>query len=73
VRVTLILSRGAKARVKLVRGRRTIVNRVFTLHKGANRLALRVPRRAHAGTYRITIKAVGGNTVRLSRTVRLPT
>jgi hypothetical protein len=72
VRFTLTLNSAAKARIKLLRGRHPISNRVFRLHRGANPLTIRVPRRTRGGVYRLTIKAVGATTVRLSRRVRIP-
>lgn len=74
IAVQIGVSARASVRTKLVKGGRSILNRVHTLKRGITTLQLRVPRRTRAGSYRlrITIRGPGGGApVRDSRKVPL--
>ena len=72
VRLVVMVDRKARARVRLVKRRRTIATRRFALVAGRNTLRVRVPRSARRGTYRVSLKIVaGGQSRTLRSTVRI--
>ena len=70
--VRLVVDRGARAQVRLRRGRRVVARGGYRLHRGSNRLRLVVPRKVRAGQYRLTIRVRSAPWSRtITRTVRL--
>ncbi len=71
VTITLTINRPARATIRLLRGRRAVARRTFRLHRGRNRLAVRVPRSARRGHYRVSIRIPGARPRTIVRSVRL--
>jgi len=73
VRVTVQVSAAASVRVALLQGRRTIASRRRTVPGGRALVALRVPARAAAGSYRVkmTVRDRAGRTATTAQRVRL--
>jgi hypothetical protein len=68
-------NRATTARLRLLRGGRTVVTGRFRVNPGTNGLRLRVPRSARRGSYRLVISLVnpdGGTLVLPARGVLLP-
>jgi Divergent InlB B-repeat domain len=64
VAMVVVVNRAGRARVRLLKRRRTVASRRFNLVKGRNSLRLRVPRSAKAGRYRLSVKIVAGGATR---------
>jgi len=62
--MVVVVNRAGRARVRLLKRRRTVASRRFNLVKGRNSLRLRVPRSAKAGRYRLSVKIVAGGATR---------
>jgi len=73
VRVTVQVSAAASVRVALLKGRRTLASRRRTVPGGRALVALRVPARATAGSYRVrmTVRDRAGRTATTAQRVRL--
>ena len=72
---TVRVNRATTARLRLLRGGRTIVTGRFGVVPGANKLRLRVPRKVSRGSYRLATTLVnpdGGTIVLPGRGVLLP-
>jgi hypothetical protein len=73
--VKLRVNRATTARLRLLRGRRTVATGRFGVRPGTNTLRLRVPRRLPGGAYRLTTVLVdpdGGTLTLPRRGVLLP-
>ena len=73
--VTVRVNRATTARLRLLRGGRTVVTGRFGVAPGANKLRLRVPRKVARGSYRLVTTLVnpdGGTLVLPGRGVLLP-
>jgi Divergent InlB B-repeat domain len=73
VRVTVQVNAAANVRVALLKGRRTFASRRRSVPGGRALVALRVPARAAAGSYRVrmTVRDRAGRTTTTARRVRL--
>jgi hypothetical protein len=73
VRVTVQVNAAASVRVALLKGRRTLASRRRSVPGGRALVALRVPRRASAGSYRVrvTVRDRAGRSATTARRVRL--
>jgi hypothetical protein len=71
--VRVAVNRAARATLRLTRGRRVLARATYRLHRGANRLRLRVRRPAGRGRARIVLRvSSAGRTRTVARGVRLP-
>ena len=73
--VTVRVNRATTARLRLLRGGRTVVSGRFGVAPGANKLRLRVPKKVARGSYRLATTLVnpdGGTLVLPGRGVLLP-
>jgi len=74
IRIPVRVNAPASVRAILVKGRRRVVNRVFSLSPGSRVLRLGVPKRTRAGRYRVMLTIrdrAGTSPVRVARNVRL--
>jgi hypothetical protein len=70
--VDALVDRSAVAVVRLLRGRSVLARRTFSVHRGVNRLRLRVPRGVSRGRARMVLAVSAAGTTRtVARSVRL--
>jgi hypothetical protein len=67
--LVVMVDRPARAKVRLLKRRRTVATRRFALVTGRNSLRLRVPRSARRGTYRVSLKIVAGGESRTLQSI----